>query len=169
MRTPTFRQSVFVFASCLLVAHIPTAAGAPDRRPILIDVSVLPQTAQPKLRTLTVSMGDVPALVEVAITPAEQTTGMMFRTDLGDNDGMLFVFKEPSQASFWMMNCFIPLSVAFINTEGTILEIYPLVPRDTSSVKSVAHDVKYAIEMSKNWFQKNNVHLACRHAPRMSH
>jgi uncharacterized membrane protein (UPF0127 family) len=135
------------------------AAIAQEKQPPAIPATILPQAAQPRLPTLDVLMGNVQAVVEIAITASEQTTGMMFRTELGENEGMLFVFKESGQASFWMINCSIPLSVAYINPEGMIVEIYPLIPHDTSSVKSVSRDVKYAIEMSRDWFLKNNVRI----------
>ena len=60
-------------------------------------------------------------------------TGMMFRTNLAENAGMLFVLPMPQQASFWMKNCPLPLSAAYIDPEGVILEIHDLQPHNTNS------------------------------------
>jgi len=90
--------------------------------------------------------------VEVADSPSEQVMGLMNRDSLPADRGMIFVFEEPKQAFFWMKNTSIPLDVAFIDSEGVILEILPLVPFEETRVASKSDKVAYAIETNRDWF-----------------
>lgn len=75
--------------------------------------------------------------VEIARTSAEQAKGMMFRTEMADNTGMIFPFSEPRPASFWMKNTVIPLDIIFIRSNGTIESIAEnTVPYSTDPVES---------------------------------
>src|SRR3954453_4807054 len=94
---------------------------------------------------------------ELALTPAQEMTGMMFRTNMGANDGMLFVLDPPQRASFWMMNCPLPLSAAYIDPEGAILEIHELKPHDTNAVVAAADNVQYVLETPLGWFETNQI------------
>jgi hypothetical protein len=93
----------------------------------------------------------------MAVTPDQIRTGMMFRTHMAENEGMIFVLF-PQRASFWMKNCSLPLSVAYIDPEGTILEIHDLQPHNTNSVVSAAENVAYALETTQGWFHRHQVH-----------
>lgn len=97
-------------------------------------------------------IGDHPLTVEVADTPGEQAMGLMNREFLSPDRGMIFVFEEPKQAFFWMKNTSIPLDVAFLDSEGVILEILPLVPFEETRVASKSDKVAYAIETNRDWF-----------------
>ncbi len=70
---------------------------------------------------------------------------------------MLFIFPQPKQAYFWMHNTSIPLDVAFLDPDGTILEILPLVPFEEQRVVSKSSQVAYAIETSRDWFASRNI------------
>ena len=94
--------------------------------------------------------------VEVAHTEAARVQGLMFRQSLGENDGMLFVFSRPERYSMWMMNTDIPLSVAFLDEKGVILNIADMMPR-TTTAHSSAGAAKYALEMNLRWFATRNV------------
>jgi uncharacterized membrane protein (UPF0127 family) len=84
-------------------------------------------------------------------------TGMMFRTNMTENEAMLFVFAQPHRASFWMKNTLIPLSCAYISRDGVILEIHDLKPRDETSVVAESDAVRFVLETKQGWFQRNNV------------
>lgn len=95
--------------------------------------------------------------VELAESPMEQMTGLMNRKALDPDHGMLFIFPFPKQATFWMHNTSIPLDVAFLGSDGTILEIIPLVPFEEKRVISKSSQVAYAIETNRDWFASRNI------------
>jgi uncharacterized membrane protein (UPF0127 family) len=96
-------------------------------------------------------------VAELALTGVQQQTGMMFRTNLAENAGMLFVLPAPQRASFWMMNCPLPLSAAYIDPEGVILEVHDLQPQNTNSVVASSERVQFVLETSQGWFGRHNV------------
>jgi uncharacterized membrane protein (UPF0127 family) len=97
-------------------------------------------------------IGDHSLTVELAESPNEQMTGLMNRESLESNHGMLFIFPNPKKASFWMHNTSIPLDLAFLNTDGVILEIHSLVPFEETPVVSKSDQVAYALEVNRDWF-----------------
>lgn len=94
--------------------------------------------------------------VEVAHTEATRTRGLMERTSLPGNRGMLFVFRELSRHSMWMVKTPLPLSVAFLDEQGVILNIADMMPHTRQ-----AHDSsglsRYAIEMNQGWFEARQI------------
>jgi len=117
----------------------------------------LPTAAQPKLRTMKLWLGAEEMEAELALSDLQQQTGMMFRTNLAENAGMLFVRSVPERASFWMMNCPLTLSAAYIDPEGVILEIHDFQPYNTNSVVSSSDRVQFVLETSQGWFGRHNV------------
>jgi hypothetical protein len=117
----------------------------------------LPTAAQPKLQTMKLWLGAEEMVAELALTGVQQQTGMMFRTNLAENAGMLFVSPVPHRASFWMMNCPLPLSAAYIDPDGVILEIHDLQPHNTNSVAASSERVQFVLETSQGWFGRHNV------------
>mgnify|MGYP002546108217 CR=1 FL=1 len=93
---------------------------------------------------------------EVASTEAQREQGLMFRRELPKNNGMLFVFDRPARSCMWMKNTALPLSVAFIVPNGTILNIEKMEPFTLDSHCSKGW-IRYALEMNKNWFAKNGI------------
>ncbi|HET7062221.1 MAG TPA: DUF192 domain-containing protein [Nitrosospira sp.] len=94
--------------------------------------------------------------VEIAHTEAARSQGLMFRRSMGVNDGMLFIFPEAGNFSMWMMNTHIPLSVAFVDEKGIILNIENMSPRTANAHRS-AGAAKYAIETNIGWFAKKKI------------
>ena len=94
--------------------------------------------------------------VELARTPREHGLGLMHRRQLLEDYGMLFVFPEEEYLTFWMKNTYIPLSIAFMSTEGTITQIESMEPLSLNSHDS-KEKAKYALEMLEGWFERHNV------------
>ena len=112
--------------------------------------------AEPALRTTQIRVGPHPLRVEVAAREAELQKGLMFREKLGKNDGMLFIFPETAYHSMWMKNTLIPLSVAFVDAGGTILNILDMEPGTLDSHMSAGPSI-YAIETNKGWFAERKI------------
>jgi len=134
----------------------PTPSTRTSTPPALLE-DFLPKQAQPRLPAIKVWLGAEELVTEVAMTAMEQVTGMMWRTNLAENAAMIFVHPTPRQASYWMKNCFVPLSIAFIDTGGTILEIHDMRPHDTNSVVSTATNIRFSLETNQGWFDRHNV------------
>jgi len=94
--------------------------------------------------------------VEVAATIEQRMKGLMFREKLGANDGMLFVFDEPGYHAMWMKNTPLPLSVAFVDGAGAILNILDMEPH-TLDQHAAAGPAVYAIETNKGWFARRGI------------
>lgn len=105
----------------------------------------------------TLGIGDKIVNVEIADTPASRDQGLMFRQYLDDDSGMLFVFDDDDQRGFWMKNTIIPLSIAFLDSNGYILNIEDLIPHDCQSKYSNG-PARYALEMNQGWFDINDIH-----------
>jgi uncharacterized membrane protein (UPF0127 family) len=113
--------------------------------------------AQPKLRTVRLWIGAKELTSEVAMTVCEISTGMMFRKEIGDNEGMLFVFGRPHRVSFYMRNTVVPLSAAYIDPKGAILEIRELKPLEEAPVTAGSDQVQFVLETKLGWFEKNGI------------
>ena len=123
---------------------------------VIVAAAVACQGVPKRNKTALIDVGGHDLSVELAITPEEQMTGLMNRDALGSDDGMLFVFPQEQILSFWMKNTAIPLSIAYIKTDGRIVQIDSMKPYSLDSHPS--HEkVKYALEMNEGWFAKHGV------------
>ena len=93
---------------------------------------------------------------EVAYKKESRIRGLMYRNSMKKNSGMLFVFPEASIHSMWMINTYIPLSIAFLDKNGMILNIIDMSPH-TRAKNSAAGKAKYALEMNLGWFSSRNI------------
>lgn len=147
---------ICIFIGCQKSAGSPPAATNAAAGPIPEHIG--PTEAQPKLQTVKLYVGPEQMDTELCTTELQVETGMMFRRSMGTNDGMLFnLGYPPQQAKFWMKNCYVPLSVAYINTAGVIEEIHPLQVQDTNNVVSTATDIRFALETPQGWFDQHHI------------
>jgi uncharacterized membrane protein (UPF0127 family) len=116
---------------------------------------------QPTLPRVDIQAGMHVIRAEVAADGATRMRGLMMRERLGPNEGMLFVFEQKAGHCFWMKNTLIPLSIAFIDDDGTIANILDMKPHDESSHCPV-RAVRYALEMEQGWFAKRGLKAGAR-------
>ena len=150
------------FIPILLVAAVCGCGGHGCTKPVSSAIVPavnpgLPTAAHPKLQTLKLWLGAEELVAELALTGVQQQTGMMFRTNMAENAGMLFPFTVPQRVGFWMMNCPLPLSAAYIDPDGVILEIHPLEAQNTNIVVAASDRVQFVLETSQGWFGRHNV------------
>ncbi|HKA43180.1 MAG TPA: DUF192 domain-containing protein [Burkholderiales bacterium] len=93
---------------------------------------------------------------EVARTETTRMEGLMHRRVLPESRGMLFVFRETAVHAMWMMNTYIPLSVAFLDANGVIINIEDMQPH-TQDTHPAAKPAKYALEVNQGWFKKRGI------------
>jgi uncharacterized membrane protein (UPF0127 family) len=117
-----------------------------------------PQMNLPRVR-LSAGMHQIDA--QVASRPEERQTGLMHRREMPQHEGMLFVFEQPSQQCFWMKNTLLPLAIAFIADDGTIVNIDEMAPQTLDSHCS-AKPVRYVLEMNKGWFAKKGINAGAK-------
>ena len=115
------------------------------------------EISQPELPVTTLRIGQTSLKAEVADDDAERSSGLMFRESLAPDSGMLFVMPSVAPATFWMKNTLIPLSIAFLDENGTIMEIHDMQPKDEKTVRSAFSRIAYALEMQQGWFGKKNI------------
>ena len=96
--------------------------------------------------------------VEIADDTAEQRRGLMERTELAENAGMLFVFDREEPRSFWMRNTLVPLSIAYIASDGRIVDIQDMQPLDETSHPS-AEPAQYALEVNQGFFAERGIEV----------
>jgi uncharacterized membrane protein (UPF0127 family) len=149
-----------------LCTFIPTASQS--LKSLLSAVALLGSAAlfaqdAPQLQlqrtTLTAGMHQITA--QVASTPQQREIGLMFRKEMPQQEGMLFVFEEPSLQCFWMKNTLLPLTAAFVADDGTIVNLADMKPQTTNSHCSTK-PVRYVLEMNQGWFAKKGIKAGAR-------
>jgi uncharacterized protein len=105
----------------------------------------------PQLKTVALKSGTVEVVAEVARTEIERNRGLMFRKSLAAGKGMIFDFETDQRVSFWMKNTTLPLSVAYLGSDGTIYQILDLTPLSEEPRPS-DRSVRYALEVPQGWF-----------------
>lgn len=117
-----------------------------------------PQTDLPRV-TLSAGMHLIQA--QVAATPEQRATGLMFRKEMPASEGMLFIFEQPAGQCFWMKNTLLPLTAAFVADDGTIVNLADMKPQSLDSHCS-ARPVRYVLEMHQGWFAKRGIKAGAR-------
>lgn len=135
------KKSFLAAAALALAAVLPPASAQQ------------PQTNLPRVK-LSAGMHQIDA--QVARTVDQRATGLMWRQNMPEREGMLFVFEQPTQQCFWMKNTFLPLSTAFIDDDGTVVNVADMQPQTTDPHCS-ARPVRYVLEMNRGWFAKKGI------------
>ncbi len=139
------------FVALLLAAFtlgVLTACGGKD------NAAVAPKTVNDRFA---IKIGARTVQMQIAALPNETERGLMFRSSLGRDEGMLFVFPRAQQMSFWMRNTTVALDIGYIDSAGVLREIYPMYPLDERPVPSRSRDLQFALEMNQGWFKANGV------------
>lgn len=113
--------------------------------------------AQPTDRLQKITINGVPLAIEIAQTDDARERGLMFRENLPQDQGMLFVFPAAEIQSFWMRNTFIPLDIAFISSDGVIVDIQQMKPVDESVLYTSSAPALYALEVNAGWFERHGI------------
>jgi len=154
------KRSVVVFLTALGILLVTAAlAFAQSGDSSSVEAPSTTESEAPQLPSLTItnSSGErVPVQVEIASTDAERQQGLMGRSALAEDAGMLFVFDHDQPLSFWMKDTLIPLSIAFINSEGRIVDIQDMQPLDETPHAS-AEPAQYALEVNQGFFGARGV------------
>jgi len=103
-----------------------------------------------------ISVGSRQLTVEVALDSTHRSRGLMFRKRLQPDEGMLFAYPSEDTLSFWMKNTYAPLSIAFVRSDGWIIQIEDMEPLDLVTHRSRMR-ARYALEMPQGWFARNGV------------
>jgi uncharacterized protein len=136
------------------MTRIPIALAA-----LALSAALAPAAAQEpqmNLPRVALSAGMHRIDAQVAHTTDQRTVGLMFRKEMPQHEGMLFVFEQPSVQCFWMKNTFLPLTAAFIADDGTVVNLVDMKPHSTDSHCS-AKPVRYVLEMNQGWFAKKGL------------
>ena len=114
------------------------------------------QEGPQKLPAIALNAGMHIIQAQVAQTPEQRSIGLMNRQTMGTNEGMLFVFEQAGQQCFWMKNTLLPLSIAFLADDGSVVNIEAMQPRTLDSHCS-KKPVRFVLEMNEGWFAKRGI------------
>ena len=114
------------------------------------------QEAQTGLQRVRLSAGMYQIDAQLALTPEQRQTGLMYRREMPQPEGMLFVFEQASVQCFWMKNTLLPLTAAFVADDGRIVNLVDMKPQTTDS-RCSEEPVRYVLEMNQGWFARKNI------------
>lgn len=143
------RHTLFSIRSLLLAAAM--AAGWAQAPAMAQDAA-----PQMNLRRIDLTAGMYRIDTQLAQTPQQREIGLMFRKEMPQQEGMLFIFEVPGVQCFWMRNTILPLTAAFVADDGTIVNMADMKPMSEDSHCS-AKPVRYVLEMNQGWFDKRGI------------
>ena len=114
------------------------------------------EAPQLDLPRVTLNAGMHQIVAQVALAPEQRSIGLMFRRDMAQHEGMLFVFEQPAMQCFWMKNTLLPLTAAFVADDGVIVNLADMKPQTTDSHCST-RPVRFVLEMNQGWFAKKGI------------
>jgi len=143
---------------------IPMKRVVSTLRTLLVLAIALPAMAQDpqmNLPRVQLSAGMFQIDAQVAQTSEQHSTGLMFRREMPQHEGMLFIFEQPTVQCFWMMNTLLPLTAAFVADDGTVVNLADMKPQTTDSHCS-DKPVRFVLEMNQGWFAKKGIKAGFR-------
>ncbi len=144
--------SVWIVLGCSQSTSVPSSATASK-----VEAAEAVNQPQPKLPTLKLWIGAQEMVTEIARAPAEHERGMMFRKQMGEQEGMIFIFPQPKRTAFWMKNTLVPLTAAYIGSDGVVLELHDLKPLDETPAVAASDKVRYVLEVPQGWFVRHKL------------
>jgi uncharacterized membrane protein (UPF0127 family) len=114
------------------------------------------QEPQTNLQRTVIQAGMFQIDAQIAQTPEQRQIGLMFRKDMPAHEGMLFIFEEPQKLCFWMKNTLLPLTAAFVDDDGVIVNMADMQPQSTESHCS-EKPVRFVLEMNQGWFAQRRI------------
>lgn len=140
----------------LLMAFVVSILASAAMPPLASAQAASPPGQPQVLPTVELTAGIHRIRAMVAQTPEQRSIGLMWRTDMAPNDGMLFVFEQPQTQCFWMKNTLIPLAIAFVADDGTLVNLDEMKAQTTVSHCST-RPVRYVLEMNAGWFKRKGL------------
>ncbi|MEO5672591.1 MAG: DUF192 domain-containing protein [Ramlibacter sp.] len=134
------KRAILALACLALAAALPVQAQEP----------------QMNLPRVTLSSGMHQIDAQVAQSPDQRATGLMFRKEMPQHEGMLFIFDQPTVQCFWMKNTLLPLTAAFVGDDGTVVNLVDMKPQTTDSHCS-EKPVRFVLEMNRGWFARKGI------------
>jgi uncharacterized membrane protein (UPF0127 family) len=163
-------SALSIFTACVSV-DARSQQAVPSASPVVTQVSSTPLPASLPTSVATAAaaspvllparFGEVALLVELARSDQEQQKGLMFRKTMPADQGMLFVFEKEQRLGFWMKNTYLPLSIAFLNSEFEIVDIQDMMPLDENTHVSLSPAL-YALEMNQGWFRQHKIEVGAK-------
>lgn len=111
----------------------------------------------PSSETARMSVRGAEVIAEIAADPARREQGLMFRREVPDGQGMLFIYPQPVEMAFWMRNTYVPLSIAFLDDSGRVLNIEHMQPFDEVTLHRSAEPCPMALEVPHGWFEAHGI------------
>ena len=148
--------AVFIKGFSDIMQNLTSRLMATSTAALLVALSFSTAYAQQTLPVNRFSVGINVIEAEVASTEPQRELGLMNRKQLGTNQGMMFIFDRPSGYCMWMKNTLLPLSVAFLDKEGVIVNIEEMLPQ-TETTHCATRAALYALEMSAGWFKTKGI------------
>jgi uncharacterized membrane protein (UPF0127 family) len=121
-----------------------------------LQTTVQAQAPQMNLQRTQLSAGMHLLDVQLALTPEQRQIGLMWRKEMPQHEGMLFVFEQPASQCFWMRNTLLPLTAAFVDDDGTIVNLADMKPQNDDTHCSLK-PVRFVLEMNQGWFAKRSI------------